>query len=175
MNTLEIIQKLSKLGKILSRIMYIACIVGFVLCGVSMISISLGIETFKLGGVGIHGIIETKMNMDVLMAYIVVGMIICIGKAIVAKYAFNYFKGELKDGTPFNIERSKQLKKLGIITICIPIITQIIIEIVLKVLNRINQVPLDNGGSVSLGIMFIVLSLICRLGAESINKETRYE
>lgn len=174
MNTLEIIQKLSKLGKILSKIMYIACIVGFILCGVSMISILLGIETFKLGGVSIHGIIETKMNTDVLMGYIVVGMIICIGKAIVAKYAFNYFKGELEDGTPFNIERSKELKRLGIITICIPIMSQIICEIVLKVFNISSNIPLDNNGSVSLGIMFIVMSIILLYGAEGIQKDTEY-
>lgn len=174
MNTLEIIQKLSKLGKVLTKIMYIACIVCFVLCGVSIISILSGIEIFKMGGVSIHGIIETKMNTDVLMGYIVVGMIQCIGKAIVAKYAFNYFKGELEDGTPFNIERSKELKRLGIITICVPIVTQIIAEIVLKVFNITSRVPLDNQGSVSLGIMFIILSLICRLGAEGINKDTEY-
>ena len=174
MNTLEIIQKLSKLGKVLSKIMYIVCIVCFVLCGVSIISILSGIEIFKMGGVSIHGIIETKMNTDVLMGYILFGMIQCIGKAIVAKNAFNYFKGELEDGTPFNIERSKELKRLGIITICVPIVTQIIAEIVLKVFNITSRVPLDNQGSVSLGIMFIILSLICRLGAEGINKDTEY-
>ena len=158
MNTLEIIQKLSKLGKILSKIMYIACIVGFLLCGIGMISISLGVEIFKLGGI--------EINTDLLMSYMVIGLIFCIGKMVVAKKALNYFVGELKDGTPFNIERSKELKRLGIMTICIPIVTQIIAEIFLKLLTATNTIPLDNAGSVSLGIMFIVMSLICRLGAE---------
>ena len=61
-------------------------------------------------------------------------------------------------------------KRLGILTICIPIGTQIIAEIVYDALshirNKVAPLELDNSGSVALGIMFIVFSLICRYGAE---------
>ena len=62
------------------------------------------------------------------------------------------------------------IARLGILTICIPIGTQIIAEIVYAALshiwNNVAPLELDNSGSVALGIMFIVLSLICGYGAE---------
>lgn len=92
MKTLNNIQKLSKIGKVLSRIVFIFCIIGF--CG-------------------------------------------CI---------------------------------VGILAICIPIGTQMIAEIVYAVMEQAMQgvAPFQLGysGSVALGVMFIVMSLGCRYGAE---------
>ena len=77
---------------------------------------------------------------------------------------------EFTDGTPFNLGGAKELMRLGILTICIPLGTQIIAEIVYAVMEQTMQgvtpLQLDNTGSVTLGIMFIVMSLICRYGAE---------
>ena len=60
--------------------------------------------------------------------------------------------------------------RLGILAICIPIGTQMIAAIVYAVMEQTMQgvapLQLDNDGSVTLGIMFIVLSLICRYGEE---------
>ena len=42
MNTLKTIQTLSKIGKILSKIVYICCVVGFCGCIVGIISLGLG-------------------------------------------------------------------------------------------------------------------------------------
>ncbi len=41
---------------------------------------------------------------------------------MIAKFAEHYFKGELLDGTPFNMERAKELTRLGIITIGVSIV-----------------------------------------------------
>lgn len=77
---------------------------------------------------------------------------------------------ELTDGTPFNLGGAKEWMRLDILTICIPLGTQIIAEIVYAVMEQTMQgvapLQLDNTGSVTLGIMFIVMSLICRYGAE---------
>ena len=77
---------------------------------------------------------------------------------------------EFTDGTPFTLGGAKELMRLGILTICIPLGTQIIAEIVYAVMEQTMQgvtpLQLDNTGSVTLGIMFIVMSLICRYGAE---------
>lgn len=62
------------------------------------------------------------------------------------------------------------MQRLGILTIFLPIGTQIVAEIVHAVMEQAMQgvapLQLDNDSSVTLGIMFIVLSLICRYGAE---------
>ena len=59
---------------------------------------------------------------------------------------------------------------LGILTICLPIGTQIIAEIIHAVIEQAMQdvapLRLDSAGSVALGVMFIVMSLICRYGAD---------
>ena len=77
---------------------------------------------------------------------------------------------ELADGTPFSFAGAKEMQRLGILTICLPIGTKIVAEIVHAVMEQTMQgvapLQLDNDGSVTLGIMFIVLSLICRYGAE---------
>lgn len=41
---------------------------------------------------------------------------------MIAKFAEHYFKGELLDGTPFNMEIVKELPRLGIITIGVTIV-----------------------------------------------------
>ena len=45
---------------------------------------------------------------------------------MIAKFAEHYFKGELLDGTPFNMERAKELTRLGIITIGVSIVTEVV-------------------------------------------------
>ena len=175
MKTLQTIQKLSKIGKVLCKIVFVFCIVGFCFCAVGIASLALGAETIKIGSITLESLLETEaeLTMGTLYTSIIVAMILCSGKAVLAKFAEYYFKGEIEDGTPFNQERAGELKQLGILTICIPIGTQIVAEMVYAALSYIwgNTVPLelDNSGSVTLGIMFIVMSLICKYGAEKLD------
>lgn len=69
MNTLKTIQTLSKIGRILSKIVYICCVVGFCGCIVGIISLGLGGEVFKLDGVTIHSIIESHSHMSMPSLY----------------------------------------------------------------------------------------------------------
>lgn len=172
MKTLNNIKKLSKIGKVLSRIVFIFCIIGFCGCIVGIISMALGTPTLKIGGVTLESILSIEAGVTTGTAYaaMAAGMILCAGEAVLAKFAEHYFKHELADGTPFDLGGAKELMRLGILAICIPIGTQMIAEIVYAVMEQTMQgvapLQLDNDGSVTLGIMFIVLSLICRYGAE---------
>ena len=165
MKTLNIIQKLSKMGKVLSKIIFIFCIVG-------VFSMALWASTLKLGGVTLESILNTEVEVTIGTVYaaLAVGMILCAGEAVLAKFAEHYFNHELADGTPFSITGAKEMQRLGILTICIPIGTQIVAEIVYAVMKQTLQgvapLQLDNAGSVALGIMFIVMSLICHYGAD---------
>lgn len=179
MKTISKIQLLSKIGKILSKITYICCIVGFFLCVVGLISTIIGAETITIGGVTIESILETEadVNVNTLYVMLVAGIIICIGEAVLARFAENYFKKELKDGTPFTLSGAKSMMRLGILTMCIPVVVEILIEIayiIMKnVLTGVGEVNVDMNISFGIGIMFIVTSLICRYGAEQLgNKDT---
>lgn len=172
MNTLNVIQKLSKIGKVLSKIIFIFCVIGFCGCVVGILSMALGAPTLKIGGVTLESILSMEAGVTTGTAYaaMAAGMILCAGEAVLAKFAEHSFKRELADGTPFTFAGAKEMQRLGILTLCLPIGTQIVAEIVHAVMEQTMQgvapMQLDNGGSVALGIMFIVLSLICRYGAE---------
>lgn len=172
MKTLDIIQKLSKIGKILSKIMFIFCIIGFCGCIAGILSVALGAPTLKIGGVTLESILNTEAEVTVGTVYaaMAAGMILCAGEAVLAKFTEHYFKRELADGTPFTLAGAKEMQRLGILTICLPIGTQIAAEIVHAVMDQSMQsvapLRLDSAGSVALGVMFIVISLICRYGAD---------
>ena len=172
MKTLKTIQTLAKIGKILSKIIFVCCIVGFCGCIVGIVSLALGAETFQLGGVTIHSMIEHEagMNLPSLYASMAVGLLFCAAEAILSKFAEVYFKHELADGEPFTLRGAKELLRLGILTIAIPLGTVIVCSIGLAIAeNRfpgIEKISIGEFSSVGLGVMMIVLSLFCRYGAE---------
>ena len=172
MKSLQTIQKLSKIGKVVSEVIYIMSIVGFFLCLVGVVSLALGVDTIKIGSFTLEGWIQKEANItnETIYLALIIAMIFCISRAILSKYWQHYFKGELQDGTPFNEARAIELRRIGILTICISLVTQIVAEIIYQTLSSIwncnYTLNMDNVGSVILGIMCIVMSLIFRYGAE---------
>lgn len=172
MKTLNTIQKLSKVGKILSRIAFVFSVIGVAGCGIGIIAMALGTPTLKIGSITVKSIlkIEAEVTAGTVYASMAAGIILCLGEAVLSKFAEHYFKRELADGTPFCFDGAKEMMRLGILAICIPIGTQIIAEIVYAVLimtaRDVAPLSVINSGSVTLGVMFILLSLFCRYGAE---------
>lgn len=172
MDTLKVLGKLARLGKVLCRIAFVCCIIGFCLCGVAIASLALGFEPLRLGRVTINGLIrmETPVGMIAMYAAIITAMILCAGEAVLARFAQHYFQRALSDSTPFTLGGAQELKRLGILTICLPLGAQIIAEIVYAALTHASasavSLRLSCGSSVLLGALFIVSSLLCRLGAE---------
>lgn len=172
MKTLSTIQKLAKIGRILSKIMFICAIVGGALCLAGLICLCKGIEDIQIGDVTIKGLIEDEVgqSMGVFYASVASGMILCAAEAVLAYFAMRYFEHELADGTPFRIEGAQEMFRLGILTICIPIGARIVTSLVCGIIEAVthDKIALEIAGfeSVSLGVMFLVLSLVCRYGAE---------
>ena len=171
-NTLKTIQTLAKVGKILSKIIFVCCIVGFCGCIAGIVSLALGAETFKLGGVTVHSMIENKagMNLPTLYASMAVGALFCAAEAVLCKFSENYFKNELADGNPFTLRGAKELLRLGILTIAIPLGTVIVCSIGVAIADNvypgIDKLSIGEFSSIGLGVMMIMLSLFCRYGAE---------
>lgn len=171
--TLHIIQKLAKVGKVLSKIIAICCIVGAVGCLVGIISLSLGdFESLKIGGVTIHSIIEksTEMSIGTVYASMAVGLILCTAEAVMAKMAQRYFQNEITAGTPFTIDGAKEMLRLGIYIIGISLGALIAADISYAIVNHysldVADMHLDVFNQVGIGIAFIITSLLCKLGAE---------
>ncbi|MBQ9545108.1 MAG: hypothetical protein IJV00_08275 [Clostridia bacterium] len=178
MKTLKIIQTLMKIAKILCRIIFIFCIVGFCLCAAGIVSLALGVETLKIGDVTLHGLIENEagIGMPELYAAIAVGMVFCVSEAVLCRFAENYFKNELADGTPFTLRGSKELLRLGILAVVIPLAALIVCSIGLGIAAHfypaVEKIRLSDYSSVGTGVFMIILSLFCRSGAEQIGDKT---
>ncbi len=174
MNSLNVIQTLAKIGKIISRIIYILCCVGFWASLVSVIIYALAGEgALKIGGTSILGPIQSKADLSALAlcGHIAGSAVICAAEAFVARRATKYFENELKDGTPFTYDGSKELLKLGITTIVLPICAVIICSIGFSIAGHINPELtkpewIENTTSTGMGIAMILISLLCRYGSE---------
>ncbi len=178
MKSLKNIQILAKVGKILSKIVFIFGVVAVCVCVVGLALLPFGDgKIAEIGGVTINGIVDIGTEEGRSIAYItfVFVIITCIGNAMLAKFAERYFYNELKAGTPFTENGSKELLNLGILTIVIPIATSVAAEIVRRVMLELMNISdelaaaadasYDNGSSVALGVMFIIMSLFCSYGA----------
>ena len=106
MKSLNTIQKLSKIGKVLSKIAFIFSVIGFCGCIAGLLSLNFGNgRLIKIGGVTLHGLIpeEYGYNIKSITATLSGWLIVCAGEAVLAKFAESYFKNELKAKTPFTL------------------------------------------------------------------------
>ena len=181
MKSLSTIQRLSKIGKVLSKIAFIFSVIGFCGCIAGLLSLSFGNGSLiKIGGVTLHGLISSDYgyNIKSITAALSGWMVICAGEAVLAKFAEGYFKNELTAGTPFTLAGAKEMLRLGILTLAIPtgcavmgnIVEGIIVGFMKVEKAAAMELCFDNESSIALGIMFIVMSLLCRYGAELIEK-----
>lgn len=170
--TIETLQTVSKVGKIISKVVFILCIVGFCGCACGIIGLAIIPDGFRIGGVTIRGIIEEKGDLSIGTCYaaMAVGMIYCAGTAVIAKMAELYFVHELDAGTPFTFDGAKELMRFGIFYFCIGIVTSAVAGIVYAVMKKVfdNVAEFNGNFSVSLitGAIIIIMSLLCRYGAE---------
>ncbi len=181
MRSLKAIQLIHKIGMILSKIVYICCIVGLCACLVGAVAMGIGEYTLKLGGMTLHSFLQSEADVGIGTIWIALigGAVLCIGEYIVSKKGYAYFKNELDAGTPFTADGTKELFRLGIYTICVPIITTVAVEIIGAVICEIikDSERLDVGYSdnITLGVMLIFASLICSCATELIEKKNEGE
>ena len=177
MKTLNTIQKLAKLGKILSKIVYILSMIGAIGAGVGVVLMAtMGEDAIakskeSLMQAGEKSAIEQLDKMDVpfLIVIMCVAVAFCVAEAVISKFAEKYFTNELADGTPFTLRGAKELMRLGIIQAAVSIGTSTVCGAALAIASAsIKSLENEtfNGMSFGLGITFIIVSLICRLGAE---------
>lgn len=177
MKTLTTIQKISKLGKTLSKIAFVFSVIGFVGCLAGLCGMGLGGGTLiKIGGVTLHGWIlnDSGYSMGSIAAALAAWAIVCAGEAVLAKFSEKYFKNELKAGTPFTFAGAKEMLRLGILILAVPtgcaVAGSIVEGLVAGFMEVEKAAVMDmrfgNEMSITLGVMFILAALLCRYGAE---------
>lgn len=173
MNSLKNIQSLSKIGKVLSKIAFIFSVIGFFSGAAGLISLAFGKDALAvIGNIKVHGTILSDMGVNAanFAAALSGWMIVCAGEAVVAKFAEVYFKNELLAETPFTIIGAKELQRLGILVIAVSVFCNaagVLIEGVISGFTDIeSKVDSNIYSNVALGVVFIIVSLLCRCGAE---------
>ena len=172
MKTLNTIQILSKIARILCKIIFVCCIVGAALCAVGIITLACLPQEFTIGELTLHqlAVKHLEVSLNTCYAAMAYAIVICAAQAVLCKIAERYFTNELKAGTPFTFDGAKELIRLGIITICVSIGAEIVAGTVYGVMKAVMQDVADpkmrGFGSVGLGLTFIIVGLIFRCGAE---------
>lgn len=165
------IQVLARIGKILSKIVFICCLIGVGGCLVGAVALSQGAAALRLHGLELGEILwlHAELNESTLYVIMAVGLLLSAGEAVLARFAVHYFEQELKDGTPFTRTGARELLRLGILTVAIPLTTSMLAEITQELLGQFlhdaTLLTLDGNTSVGLGLAMILVSLLCSYGA----------
>ena len=177
MKSLKTIQTLSKIGKVLSKIAFVFSIVGLCVYIAGLVSLLLNNGSLiEIGGVTLHSLISENSgyNTKSISAALSGGMIVYAGKAVVAKVAEIYFKHELQAETPFTSSGAYELERLGFLTITVSAGSAVLGTIVQGLVadfagaEVLMENTYDCESAVFIGITFIVMSIVCKYGAEII-------
>lgn len=174
--TLKTIQTFAKVGKIVSNIIFVFSIIGAIICLIA-VSAMAGIQNVEVEGKTVAGLIEEESGTDfVTFIFTCVSAIVsCIGGAVIAKFAVNYFTNELDDGTPFTYAGSKELLRLGIITVAVPMAISTILGIAFIITkffwpSLAESAMSEDSISIGIGLLLIVMSFVFKHGAELAEK-----
>ncbi len=170
MKSLQTIQKVFRVFQILTKI---AMILSFAWAGMAALGMLCGVVWYR-GGIVVganrellYALTETG-GMIEMIGVLFVDVIVALVDGVLLAFAYRYLNAEQADGTPFTHRGADQIKRLGIRTIVLPLVTTILVAVVYAVFNLPQNAGNDwsNGFSVALGIVLIFASLIFRYGAE---------
>lgn len=168
MKTLETIQKAFRVFQTIAKIIHMLCIVGAVMCGVGAlcaITQYLGGQVFGITGEPLT-LFSDATALPQMYVRLLAAAFMLAAEAVLFGISCGYLKVELADGTPFTVQGANRLRKLGIRFIYIPIIAISLSEAI-AVWQGVESIgKADIFGSVTTGIVLILVSLIFRYGAE---------
>ena len=163
------IQTVCNIGRILSKVVMVCCIVGFAACLLGNVAMLLTDGSkYVIGNITIHGIAEAQESISkgTILAAMIGSMIICASQFIPAREGVKFFEHELALGTPFKAELADELKRLGIVTIISPLLGIILastaVEVIANISGNVADIDFGNGASVGLGLVLLFISLLLR-------------
>lgn len=167
--SLKIIQVVYKVARIVSIVMFIVAIVAGALSlfGLTLLLILGRAYSTEF----MHSLVEIGSGdaFVAACAACITGAISCAGTAVLFKFIRKYCEHELADGTPFTYDGSKELFRLGIISMIITAAVSILVGFVWSVcwvfapeIGAPNDVSLD----ITSGLFMLLASCIFKYGAE---------
>lgn len=169
--SLKTVQTICKVCKVLAEIAFVM----FVVIVALMLVAAIFTGTGKLDALLSSGALDLDemlqqygATQEYVTAVIVCMTIIIAAEAVVAKFINVYFKHELKAGTPFTFEGAKEMLRLGIITIAVPVGASLAATIVFDIMAAGSGLDSEFNFEISLGmgLMFLALSPLLKHGTE---------
>lgn len=169
--SLKTVQTVCKVCKVLAEIAFVLLIVGAVLVLACGIFIGAGkMDALMSSGALVldEMLQQSGVTQEYVTAVFICMTIIIVAEAVVAKFINVYFKHELKAGTPFTFEGAKEMLRLGIITIAVPVGASLVATIVFGIMAAGSGLDSEFNFEISLGLglMFLALSPLLKHGTE---------
>lgn len=176
---LKTVQGFAKAAKVLSMIVFVCAIIGFVGCVIAAI-VAAAFEGSFFDS--IKDIIAKLTKEDIaigknaVLVASVAGALICAAEAVLSKFAFNYFRREVNDGTPFTAGGVLELRRLGYLALFIPLganmVATIFYGIMQKTYEGIPDWNFSSGATIVIGALFLAGSYLLEYGTEKIEAQT---
>lgn len=165
---LTIIQKCAHVFRILVRVGLILSILGLVFGAAAAL---LWAHWNNMPASGIDALDSLMAVVDKGSYYRTLGTLIadavaCAISGLLLWFAHSYLTHELADGTPFTDNGATELRRLGVLTIVLPLAGLIVRAIPYAAFDMSAPYGLDNASSVILGVVLIIASVVFRYGAE---------
>ncbi len=164
MNSLDRIQKIIKVFKILTNI---AMIFAYVCAGLLVVTAILmaNNSSYELIS-GSAPKMFAELDRNKTIAELLCDFVVCLTDGLLLTFTQLYLKHELADGTPFTNKGANEVKSLGIRIIILPLVAIGIISAICATFNAELPDTMSNELSISFGIALIIISIIFRYGSE---------
>lgn len=168
MKSLHTIQKTFQVFGVLSKI---AMILSFVWAGLAAIGL-LFVVVWQTGGNVVGLELEQLLELSEtttltqMTGVLLADLIFALTDGILFAFALRYFKAEQAAGTPFTNHGADQIRNLGIKTIVMPLVAMVLGGIMYAIFDVTVNPDWSNGGSIVIGVVLILASLVFRYGAE---------
>ena len=169
--SLKTIQVLAKIAYVISSIVFVFSIIGGVSCVLALVLLGsvkeLGTEFVDISRSIFN---ETGMSMLSVFYACLIGALGCVAGALLSFMSKRYFKTQLDAGTPFTYVCAQKMLKLGLWFVITPIAVSVCSAVMYIVLfafdPSIFETELSATVDISTGIIFLILSVVFKHGAE---------
>ena len=163
MRSLKRVQALVKVLEIITKIIFVCCVIGLVFCVFGGIGVAI-IGNDSNAWAEISKSAQTTMSFNMGMCTCIVGAIMCAGETALYYYVKKFYKKELLIGTPFDKTVVREMRKIGILHIAIPFGVAVISAIVMLIFRV--DLNITSIGDLTIGLVYILLSLVFDYGAD---------
>lgn len=176
MKSLQRVQKIMSVLKVLAKVIFIFSIIGAVLSLLmTLIIASLGSESEVIEEVikqyVDNGLLPQGTNSkevyQLMMATMMSSTLLCISEAIIYYFVKGMYNYAVEIGTPFDKTLVMKMRKIGKLRIIISIVTLIVCAIIISItVNGSNDISLSNSSSIIMGILYLIIACFLDYGSD---------